>query len=87
MSTWKKLLVANLGGLAGIVLSLFIVPPKTPLWIWTSISACVLLVFNYVALTYKPKRDGRRNSVWSTVTIAMGFGMLLLELALRVLRH
>jgi len=87
MSTRKKLLVANLGGLGGILVSLFIVPPRTPVWMWASISACALLVFNYVALTHKPKPERARNSAWSTVFIAIGFGILLLELALRVLRH
>ena len=87
MSTRKKLVVINISGLIGIIVSLFIAPPATPLWLWALTSTIVLALFNYVALTgrRKPQDDSDRNGSWGTVVIASGFGVLLLELALRYL--
>jgi len=46
MSTWKKVALLNVSGLFGIGLSLFMVPPQIPLWIWASLSVLCLAVFN-----------------------------------------
>jgi hypothetical protein len=47
MSTWKNIAIVNAGGLAGITISLFIVSPQTPLWLFAALSAAVLVGLNY----------------------------------------
>jgi hypothetical protein len=44
MSKTKKLVIANVSALIGIAISIFLVPPNTPLWIWASGSAGALLL-------------------------------------------
>lgn len=87
MSTWKKVVVLNLGGLVGIAVSLLFVPQATPLWIWASMCAGVLALLNCLAFARKQNRGGLKSAGGSMVVIAVGFGLLLLELALRFLRH
>jgi hypothetical protein len=89
MTTRKRLVIVNASALVGIFISLFTVPPRTPLWMWASISMIVTGVLNYVVLTRAPKlgETSQRGSTWSTVVIVFGFGLLILELALRFLHH
>jgi hypothetical protein len=87
MTTWKKFAILNAGALVGILASLFIVPASTPLWIWGVSSALAVLLFNYGALKYRPSPDRKKGGMSSTIVIALGFGLLLLELAIRFLTH
>lgn len=87
MSTRKKLVIVNISGLIGIAISVFIVPLTTPFWIWAPISAAVLLLCNYFALTHKPNLDRTTKDAGSGLVIALGCGLLILELALRLLRR
>src|SRR5580704_12306560 len=74
MSTWKKVVLMNGGGLIGILLSLFIVLPKTPLWLWATISAAALAALNYVSFGRRPTASGGSKSGWkSTAVIVLSF--------------
>ncbi len=85
MSTRKKLLLVNISGIIGIFVSLFIAPPKTPLRLWALMSAIVLALFNYLALSrrWKPQDVSNESRSWGIAVVAFGFGVLLLELTLR----
>jgi hypothetical protein len=89
MTTRKKLVIINAGALVGIIISLFTIPPRTPLWMWAAISTIVVGVLNYAVLTRTPKlaETNRRNSTWIAVAIFFGFGLLMFELALHFLHH
>jgi len=85
MSTRTKLVIVNIGGLIGIFISMFIAPPRTPVWMWACISAVVLLLFNYVALTYKPKPgSGDKKSSGLEVLGILGVVFLLGEIVWRL---
>jgi hypothetical protein len=62
MSTWKKVALLNVSGLFGIGLSLFMVPPQTPLWIWASLSVLCLAVFNLFLFRRLRRGIGERNA-------------------------
>ena len=81
LKTWQKVVVINLSALAGIVASAFILPPKTPVWLWVAVAIIVLAMVNYIFLIGQRKLQtvGCRTSVANTV-IAFGFILFLLDL-------
>jgi len=83
MSTWKKIAVVNGGGLAGIIISLFIVSPQTPLWLFAALSAAALGGLNYVCFGRQTASGERKSGIESTLVIAVGCLVLLLELLFR----
>lgn len=87
MSRWKKVLVFNAGWLIGITISLFVVPPSTPLWMWASLSILVLALLNYVSFKQKREAASGRNIAAATTVVWLGIIVLLLDLLVRHLRH
>lgn len=74
----------NMGGLFGIGLSLFIVPPRTPLWIWATLSVLCLAAFNcFLVLRLRRNTSERKTDPLSGVVIGLAFALLVLELAFR----
>jgi membrane protein implicated in regulation of membrane protease activity len=79
MGTWKKVALLNVGCLLGIGVSLFIVPPSTPLWIWATASVVWLAVFNYFLIRRLQKGTGERKvghtptiGIWLCVVVLLG---------------
>ena len=88
MSTWKKVALVNGGGLAGIIISLFIVSPKTPLWLWATLSGAAVVALNYVSFAWRRQaKDDRKSGARSTGIIVLGLAVLLMDLILRYLHH
>jgi hypothetical protein len=87
MSTWKKIVIVNGGGLSGIVISLFIVPAGTPLWLWAAISGIVLALLNYLFLRAKGRNPMKPKTTVSTAIVLIGVGVLLLDLIWRYLHR
>ena len=88
MSMWKKILLVNLGGLVGIIISLFVASPQTPFWLWAVLSAAALAVLNYVCFGWRrTANSGSRRGAKSTVVIALGVVVLLVDLILRYLHR
>jgi uncharacterized membrane protein YfcA len=88
MSTWKKVLAVNSAGLLGVILSLFIVPSQTPLWMWAIVSVVVLFVLNYLCFGWRRRvNDKGIDKTKSTAVIALGFVVLLMDLILRWFHH
>ena len=88
MSTWKKVAFVNVGGLLGIGISLFAVPPNTPLWIWAAASVVWLAGFNYLLIRRMQKGTGAHKVGSSTsIVLWLGVVVLLLELAFRYWHH
>jgi len=86
MSLWKKIALVNSGGLVGIIISLFIVSPRTPLWVWAVVSAAALAVLNYVCFGWRRTASSdAKSGAKSTVIIALGVVVLVLDLVLRYL--
>jgi hypothetical protein len=84
MSRWKKVALVNVGGLLGIGLSLFIVPPQTPLWIWATLSVLCLAVFNcFLFRRLRRSTSERKADSKSGVVIWLAFVLLVLELVFR----
>jgi len=88
MSRWKKIAVVNGGGLVGIIISLFVISPQTPLWLWGVVSAAALAVLNYVCFGWRQTAiGGSKSGARSTVIIVLGVVVLLLDLILRYLHR
>jgi hypothetical protein len=84
MSTWKKVVLVNAGGLIGVVISLFIVSPQTPLWLWGVLSAAAIAGLNYFCFGWRrTATSGAKNGVTSAIVIGVGLVVLLLDLLLR----
>ena len=84
MSTWKKVTLVNGGWLIGIAISLFIVPPNTPLWLWATVSGTVLAVMNYFFFgRQRGIASERKVGLMGTVVGGAGLIVLLLELIFR----
>ncbi len=74
----------NGGGLAGIGLSLFVVPPNTPLWLWGTVSVVALAVFNYLLARRLRRGTGDSTFVRTSGSVAwLGVVFFLLELVFR----
>lgn len=86
MRTWKMIGAVNGGALIGFVISLFIVPPRTPVWMWMTFCAAFLLLINYIFFVRKRKNtvDGQAGRT-GTVVVTIGFLILLVELLVRFL--
>jgi hypothetical protein len=81
---WKKIVLVNGGGLVGIITSLFILPPQTPVWLWAAVSGCALVALNYVCFAWRRTASGERKSgVKNTAITVIGLTVLLLDLVLR----
>jgi len=86
MSPRKELVIVNISGLIGILISMFILPPRNPVWAWACMSAVVLFLFNYVVLTHKPKLGGGdKKSSGLQVLGVLGVIFLLGEIVWRLI--
>jgi hypothetical protein len=88
MSTWKRVVLVNCGGLAGIAISLFMVSPQTPVWLWAAVSVAVLALLNYLFFGWRRTAGdsgGTKSGAKTTAIIAFGVVVLLLDLILRYL--
>lgn len=86
--SWKMIVLANVGGLAGVGISLFTVPPSTPLWLWATLSGLVLVIFNW--LLFKRRRvvtGDPKPRLTSIVVVSVGVVILLVELMSRYWRR
>ena len=91
-SSWKVIVLVNVGGVIGVGVSLFTIPPSTPLWLWASMSGLVLATLNYLLLrrrriTTDGPRSGLRSGLATTVAGSIGVVFLLVELILRYWRR
>ena len=86
MSLWKKIVVVNGGALVGVFISLFIVSPHTPLWLWAAVSGGWVAALNYLFFGRKQRAGERMSGTEITVRLALGGVVLLLGLILRYLR-
>jgi hypothetical protein len=82
MKKWKKFVLVNIGGLTGIVLSLFIVPGNTPVPLWAICAGGVLILMNYffVFRRMKSENQHKRELGAARWIIILGFMVLLLDL-------
>jgi ABC-type branched-subunit amino acid transport system permease subunit len=85
VTTWKRALVVNVGALLGIGISLFVVSPRTPLWLFAILSVVSVAVLNYVCFGWRRTANGETGSSpsKSKVVICLGCLVLLLDLILR----
>jgi hypothetical protein len=83
MSTWKKALLLNAAWLIGIAVSLFIVPPSTPLALWSSLAVLVFVVLNYAAFRRRKTASGPASIGIATAVSWMGVFLLILDLIAR----
>jgi bacteriorhodopsin len=69
-------------------MSLFTVPPHTPLWLWASVSVLCLSVFNFFLIRRLLRGTGERRAYRTTaVVIWMGFVLLVFDLIFRYWRR
>jgi hypothetical protein len=81
LGTLKKVAIVNGGSLVGIAVSLFIVPPTPPMWVWAIACVLCLSVLNFFLFRRVRKGSGERKvSLASSLVVGLGFGVLLLEL-------
>jgi hypothetical protein len=85
--SWKVIVLVNVGGLIGVGISLFTVPPRTPLWLWATLSGLVLVIFNW--LLFRRRRlatEGSKSPLTTIVVGSIGVVVLVVELIFRY-RH
>jgi hypothetical protein len=74
MSKMKKIVLVNAFGVVGAILSLFIVPGKTPFSLWALLAFMSLAISNYVVLRSQPRiRKREASELATTAIIALGF--------------
>jgi hypothetical protein len=82
--SWKVIVLVNVGALIGVGVSLFTIPPRTPLWLWASVSCLVLAILNYLFLRQRRMPTERpRVGLTTTLVGSIGVVFLLVELILR----
>lgn len=82
MTIRQKLVVPNIAAVVGLLISLFIVPGDTPLWLWGVIAVVVIGILN-VCLILKRQRARRDSPVTvRTAIIALGAALLLMDVIL-----
>lgn len=83
MKKWKWLVIINGSCLLGILVSLFIVPTRTPFWIWAIVSGVALILANALFLRREPTARPRKTPLWGDIVISLGFFALILDLLFR----
>jgi hypothetical protein len=85
---WRRVLLINMGLLAGISISLFIVPQNTPLWIWVVSSLAFLVAMNYAQFAWHSTIARRTNDARTKRAVIIGLlGILFLILDLIYSRY
>jgi hypothetical protein len=87
---WQKFTVLNAGLLIGIFASLFVIPASTSIWLVAAVSAAIVGVMN--VLLFRRLRSAEaetsvNDSKSSTVIIAVGFLIFLIDLAFGLAHH
>jgi hypothetical protein len=85
MSKRKRLFVINVATLAGIAISIFLVPRTTPIWLWGSVSCAVLVIANLVVIR-RPTKSSSQVRTALNAPILLGLAIVLEILALIVRR-
>jgi hypothetical protein len=81
MTPWKRFLLLNGSAVAGLAVSLFVVPDNTPLWVWIVASMVVLTVLN-VSLVLRKKSGEIPSLKARTVVIVAAVVFLALDVIL-----
>lgn len=85
MKTWQRFGAVNAGALAGIFVSIFFLPPATPVWVWAIVAVVALAMLNYVLIrkvkTPQAPTPGKQKVV--TIIVFVGFLLFLIDMALR----
>jgi uncharacterized membrane protein HdeD (DUF308 family) len=87
---WQKFTMLNVGLFLGIVASLFVIPATTSVWLVAGISAVIVGVMNvllFMRLRNAEAGQSTGASSSSTIIIALGFLILLIDLAIRLAQH
>lgn len=84
MKTWQKFAAVNVVALVGIFITIFALPPTTPIKYWAigAISALALLNYGLVRRVRAPKSTPANQRLVLAVGI-IGFLLFLLDMALR----
>jgi len=81
MRPWKRLLIINIGALAGCLAAVYLVPPETPLWMFVLTCAGFIVVLN-VAIFLRIRKGARTPR---TPTAASSFRSVVLWIMLAVI--
>ena len=78
------MLVVNVGAIVGIGASLFVVPRKTPFWLWATIAGATLLAMNIYLYCQKDLSKPHSKASSKTWQIAglLGFGLFIVDIIL-----
>ena len=88
MTRWKRIALINFSALGGAVAALFVVPERTPVWLWGVVSFVVLIVLNVAAVRRRRSAEGEivSESSGNRAMIYLGLALLVLDLVLSGLR-
>jgi len=88
MTKWKKVALLNGGWIAGIIISLFLVPSNTSFALWAMTAAVILAGLNYLSFGRQRSANGARKiGLRNTILGSLALALLLLELIFRYLRR
>ena len=77
MKPWKKVVLMNGAWAIGVLVSIFILPPSTPVWLWDRSVRTIIVVFNCLLFMRKQVSIGERK-VGLTNTLAGSLAFLIL---------
>ena len=80
MKIWQKVMLVNCAVLIGVVISLFAVPGRTPLWLWATVAIVVMAAMNYVLFVRSRGLHSDATSTSRVTTAVIVAGLLLLVL-------
>jgi hypothetical protein len=85
MTLFRKLLILNLSGVVGAILSLLVVPDSANFWLWAGTVAVVICLLNLLALTqHKLKLTAKRGSLKMALAyLATSFILIGVALAIK----
>jgi len=88
MKRWQKAFVMNVAILFGIVSSLFVLPAKTPFFLWLAIAALVLVALNIAMVVQDRKNTSESRPIGTkaaTIAIMVGAALWILDILVHVL--
>ena len=85
MPRWKVLTLVNTCFVAGAGISIFVLPPETPVWLWAIGAVLFAVALNLIVLGRLRAREGSKTRpIVSTLVIIGTFLILVAELVLRL---
>jgi branched-subunit amino acid ABC-type transport system permease component len=88
MTGRKKIIVLNLAWLAGIGLSIFIVPDNTPFWLWVAIALATIAILNFLLYRRLTKPLGApRPEPLPTIIVWICTAFCLLDVIFHLFHH